>query len=93
MSEFGRRVTENASAGTDHGHGNVMFMMGGGATSQVYADWGGLAPDQLDEGDLKVTTDYRDILSEILVKRLGNSAVDRVFPGYTPSMKDLLAAR
>jgi uncharacterized protein (DUF1501 family) len=93
MSEFGRRVTENASAGTDHGHGNVMFMMGGGATSQVYADWGGLAPDQLDEGDLKVTTDYRDILSEILVKRLGSSAVGRIFPGYTPSIKNLLAGR
>ncbi|MBK8139120.1 MAG: DUF1501 domain-containing protein [Chloroflexi bacterium] len=93
MSEFGRRVTENASEGTDHGHGNVMFMLGGGATSQVYADWGGLATDQLDDGDLKVTTDYRDILSEILIKRLGNNAVDRIFPGYTPSMHDLLTAR
>lgn len=93
MSEFGRRVTENASAGTDHGHGNVMFMLGGGATSQVYADWGGLAPDQLDDGDLKVTTDYRDILSEILIKRLGNQAIDRIFPGYTPTMRDLLVTR
>ncbi len=91
MSEFGRRVQENASAGTDHGHGNFMMLMGGGARSQVYAQWPGLHAEALDDGDLAITTDYRDILSEILVKRIGNSAP--VFPNYTPTLRDLLAAR
>ncbi len=85
MSEFGRRVTENASAGTDHGHGNMMLVMGGHMTNKpVVANWPGLSQDKLSDGDLSITTDYRDVLSEILSKRLHNSKIDAVFPNFTP---------
>jgi uncharacterized protein (DUF1501 family) len=93
MSEFGRTTTENASGGTDHGRASAMFVMGGGASSQVYADWRGLADDQLDEGDLAVTTDYRDVLAEILINRVGNSAIDQIFPGYTLNTHGLIVPR
>jgi uncharacterized protein (DUF1501 family) len=93
MSEFGRRVVENASRGTDHGHGNAMFIMGGGATGQLYADWRGLAPESLDNGDLEVTTDYRDVLAEILLKRVGNGAFDQIFPGHNVQMRGIIADR
>ncbi len=93
MSEFGRRVTENASAGTDHGHGNVMMVMGGGASSGVFGRWPGLSDAALDDGDLQVTTDYRDVLTEILTRRLGNPAVDQVFPGYAPNLLNIIAPR
>jgi uncharacterized protein (DUF1501 family) len=93
MSEFGRRLEENASGGTDHGHGNVMMVMGGGASSGVYGRWVGLSNDVLDEGDLAVTTDYRDVLSEILTKRLGNDSLDEIFPGYQPVMLDIFQSR
>lgn len=93
MSEFGRRVEENASRGTDHGHGNCMFIMGGGAQGGVYADWRGLTPEALDEGDLAVTTDYRDILAEVLSKRVLSTNLDQVFPNYTPVIHDLLRSR
>ena len=83
MTDFGRRAYENASQGTDHGTGSAMFVMGGGVVGgRVYALWPGLADSQLYGGDLDVTLDYRQILSELLVKRLGNSAVDQVFPGF-----------
>jgi uncharacterized protein (DUF1501 family) len=67
MSEFGRRVGENAALGTDHGHGNMMLVMGGGiAGGRVYAQWPGLAREQLvGPGDLDITIDYRDVLGEI----------------------------
>ncbi len=85
LSEFGRRVAENGSAGLDHGHGNCMFVMGGSvAGGQVHATWPGLAPSALDHGDLAITTDYRDVLSEILVKRMGTVDLAGVFPGHTP---------
>jgi len=92
MSEFGRKVAENASKGTDHGHGNVMFVLGrkvdGG---QVHGTWPGLGEGQLyDNRDLAITTDYRDVLSEILVKRLKNSETSFVFPGYTPRFLNIL---
>jgi uncharacterized protein (DUF1501 family) len=93
MSEFGRRVAENASRGTDHGHGNCMFLMGGGVSGGVVADWPTLRPEALDEGDLEVTTDYRDVLAEVLLKRVLNPAVADVFPNYTPVVRDLLRAR
>jgi uncharacterized protein (DUF1501 family) len=93
MSEFGRRLEENASGGTDHGHGNVMFIMGGGARRQLYADWVGLSPELLDDGDLAVTTDYRDILSEILLVRLGNDQLTQIFPNYTPNIRGILRPR
>jgi uncharacterized protein (DUF1501 family) len=93
MSEFGRRATENASGGTDHGHGNCMFVMSGGIKGGVYARWNGLHEGALDDGDLAVTTDYRDVLSEVLTKRIGNPAVDQVFPGYTPQPLDIFNSK
>ncbi len=84
MSEFGRRVKENASDGTDHGHGNCMFVLGGGVNGgKVYGQWPGLAPENLYEGiDLNITTDYRDVLGEVVDKRLKNPALGDVFPTY-----------
>ncbi|MBK8020039.1 MAG: DUF1501 domain-containing protein [Chloroflexi bacterium] len=94
MSEFGRRVAENASAGTDHGHGNFMLVMGGGAQGgRVYADWPTLAPEALNDGDLTITTDYRDVLSEVLTNRLGNPAIDQIFPNFTPTPRGIVTAR
>jgi len=84
MSEFGRRFKENANRGTDHGHGGVMLLMGeyvnGG---KVFGDWPGLAEEQLYDGrDLAITTDYRDVISEILINRLSNPNIDYVFPNF-----------
>ena len=92
MSEFGRTATENASGGTDHGRASCMFVMGGGAQGGVHADWKGLDDAALDGGDLAVTTDYRDVLSEILTKRVQNPALDKIFPGYTPNPPGIIAA-
>ena len=73
QSEFGRRLRENANRGTDHGHGNTMLVMGGSVNGGLYGQWPGLGPDQLfDNADLQVTTDFRRVLSEILIRRLGN---------------------
>jgi uncharacterized protein (DUF1501 family) len=84
VSEFGRHAQENGSAGTDHGHGNAMFVMGGGVNGgQVIADWPGLNPGALDQGDLVITTDYRDILGEILIDRFNFTNLAPVFPGHT----------
>lgn len=91
MSEFGRRVQENASSGTDHGHGNMLLLMGGNVIAKpVFADWPGLHPDQLVNGDLAITIDYRDVLSEILIKRLNNPQTDAVFPDFTPTLRGIL---
>jgi uncharacterized protein (DUF1501 family) len=83
MSEFGRTVAENGTAGTDHGHGNVMMVLGGSVRGRrVYGEWPGLEPEQLfEKRDLAVTTDFRDVLGEIVRVHLGQSA-DQVFPGY-----------
>ena len=85
MSEFGRRAQENGSGGTDHGHGNCMFVLGGGINGgKVYGQWPGLAADKLyGPGDLNVSTDYRDVLGEIVQKRLKNAQMSQVFPDYT----------
>jgi uncharacterized protein (DUF1501 family) len=85
MTEFGRRVMENGSSGTDHGRGSCMFAFGGGVVGkQVYGEWPGLAPNQLEGGDLRVTTDYRAVLAEALAKRCGNDTkLSEVFPGFT----------
>jgi uncharacterized protein (DUF1501 family) len=84
MSEFGRRVEENASRGTDHGHGNVMFVAGGGVRGKkVYGDWPTLKEDALDAGDVAITTDCRQVLAELVEKRLGNAAISTVFPGLS----------
>jgi len=86
QSEFGRRVAQNGSLGTDHGHGSCLFAMGDGiAGGQVIAQWPGLAPGQLDQGDLAVTRDYRDVLAEILVNRMGATNLGALFPGFTPT--------
>jgi len=84
MTEFGRRAYENASLGTDHGHGGLMFVLGGAvAGGQVITRWPGLEKENLvGPGDLAVTIDYRDVLSEILSERLNNPAQTEIFPGY-----------
>lgn len=84
VSEFGRRLTENASRGTDHGHGSGIFVLGGQVNGgRVISNWPGLQNEQLyDRADLAVTTDYRQVLSEIVVRRLGNARLGSVFPGY-----------
>lgn len=89
MSEFGRRPQENGSLGTDHGHGNVMFVMGPGIDGgRVLTQWPGLAPGQLFEGrDLQVTIDFRDVLAELVQTRLGNSNLGYVFPGFVPTFR------
>jgi len=86
MTEFGRRAYENASLGTDHGHGGLMFVLGGSVNGgQVITRWPGLKKENLvGPGDLAVTIDYRDVLSEILSKRLNNPALSQIFPGYEP---------
>lgn len=95
MSEFGRRLAENASLGTDHGHGSALWVLGGHvAGGQVQGAWPGLAPEQLiGPGDLAVTTDYRDILAEICAKRLNNPALRAIFPNYTPTFRNMLRER
>lgn len=93
MSEFGRRVTENASQGTDHGHGNFMLLMGGGAKGGVHSNWPTLAPEALNDGDLQITTDYRDVLAEVISKRLLNPALNQVFPNFTVTELGLVNPR
>lgn len=94
QSEFGRNAWENASAGTDHGHGGAMLLLGKAVKGKkVFTQWPGLAPEQLYEGqDLAVTIDYRDILSEVVTKRLGNPDVRTVFPdpSYQPTIRGVL---
>jgi uncharacterized protein (DUF1501 family) len=89
MSEFGRRLLANTSYGTDHGHGNVMMVMGGGVQGgKTYGAWPGLASHQLDQGaDLKITTDYRNVLHEIVGSRMGSEAAARLFQGFEPGAK------
>ena len=84
MSEFGRTARENGNRGTDHGHANVMFVMGGPVKGgKVYGQWPGLDQSQLYEGrDLAVTTDFRRVLGEAVDRHLGNSKLDQVFPGF-----------
>src|SRR5206468_2510953 len=83
MSEFGRRVAENGNAGADHGHGGVMLLLGGGlAGRRVHGQWPGLAPAALDQGDLAGANDYRDVLAELLVARLGVGDPAAIFPGH-----------
>ena len=87
ISEFGRRLVQNEDYGTDHGHGNVMFTLGGGVNGgQVYGAFPGLHNDQLyDHADLAITTDYRQVLSELLTQRLNETNLANVFPGFAPA--------
>jgi uncharacterized protein (DUF1501 family) len=90
MSEFGRKAAENGSQGTDHGHGNCMFVMGGGVNgNQVMTAWPGMGAGQLYQNqDLHVTIDHRDILAEIVARRLGNTDLAYVFPNFTPTVRN-----
>lgn len=83
MSEFGRTARQNGTGGTDHGHANVMFVLGGAVKGgKVYGKWPGLSNEQLNEGrDLAVTTDFRNVLGEAAYKTLGAKNLDLVFPG------------
>jgi uncharacterized protein (DUF1501 family) len=93
ISEFGRTVRENGNRGTDHGHGNVMWIAGGRVNGgKVYGDWPGLAAAQLYQSrDLAVTTDYRDPLAMILERhmRLNDAALAKIFPGMPPPRGNL----
>ena len=87
MSEFGRAVAENGNRGTDHGHGNAMLVLGGNVRGgKIYGRWPGLDRDERFEGrDLAVTTDFRDVFGEIVVRHLGVTEPGPIFPGYTVS--------
>ena len=86
LTEFGRRVEENGSGGVDHGYGQVVMLMGGGIVGgQVHGVWPGLAEDDLIDGDLAATTDYRNVLAELLEKRCGATGLSSVFPGLSPT--------
>jgi len=82
MSEFGRTARQNGTGGTDHGHANVMFVLGGSVKGgKIYGKWPGVADEQLNEGrDLKVTTDFRNVVGEAAYKTLGSRQLDVVFP-------------
>jgi uncharacterized protein (DUF1501 family) len=84
MSEFGRTARENGNRGTDHGHANVMFVLGGPVKGgKVYGRWPGLDQSQLYEGrDLALTTDFRQVLGEVVLQHMGNKNLATVFPGY-----------
>ena len=92
MSEFGRTVRENGNRGTDHGHANVMMVAGGGVKGgRVHGRWPGLSRDALFEGrDLAVTTDFRDVFSELLAEHLRVTNLQTVFPRYRPNPIGLL---
>ena len=92
MSEFGRTAHENGNRGTDHGHANCMFVMGGEVKGgKVYGKWPGLEKEQLYEGrDLALTTDFRDVLGELVARHLGNPSVKGVFPGHDPKFLGLV---
>jgi uncharacterized protein (DUF1501 family) len=93
ISEFGRTVRENGNGGTDHGHGNVVWVLGGSVRGgRVYGDWPGLAKAQLYQGrDLAVTTDYRSVFAAILERHLGlaDRQLAQIFPGLTLGLSNL----
>jgi uncharacterized protein (DUF1501 family) len=91
MSEFGRTAKENGNRGTDHGHANCMFVMGGDVKGgKVYGRWPGLNDHELNDGrDLALTTDFRAVLSEILTNHLGVTNLSAVFPGFAASAGQL----
>ncbi len=92
MSEFGRTAHENGNRGTDHGHANCMFVMGGQVRGgKVYGKWPGLEKEQLYESrDLALTTDFRDVLGELVASHLGNPSLNSVFQGYDPKFLGLV---
>ncbi len=92
MSEFGRTARENGGRGTDHGHGNSMFLLGNSVKGgKVYGDWKGLRNDQLNEGrDLAVTTDFRDVFAEAASKHMGAKDLAKIFPNYTATKEKFI---
>jgi uncharacterized protein (DUF1501 family) len=87
MTEFGRRVEMNDSGGTDHGHGSVMWLLGGGLVrSDVFGRWNALSDTTLDDGDVAGLNNPFDVLGELVQKRLGAGSLSTVFPGlsYSP---------
>lgn len=92
MSEFGRTARQNGTGGTDHGHANAMFILGGPVRGgRVYGQWPGLAPEQLYQGrDLALTTDFRQVLGEAAFKTVGAHDLHRVFPGANLQPKQFL---
>ncbi|MGX6605860.1 DUF1501 domain-containing protein [Micromonosporaceae bacterium Da 78-11] len=93
ISEFGRRVGQNGSGGLDHGYGNAMFVLGGHVNGgKVYGRWPGLAPANLVDGDLAVTTDYRAVIGEILRTRCGLPDTAGVFPGVAAATLGLVTS-
>ena len=92
ISEFGRRVAENANNGLDHGWGNVMLLLGAGVRGGRYhGTWPGLGDGKLVDGDLAVTNDYRSVLAEVVSSRFG-ADVSKVFPGFRPTPIGAMAA-
>jgi uncharacterized protein (DUF1501 family) len=89
LTEFGRTVRENGNRGTDHGHASVAFVMGGPVRGgKVHGRWPGLSGEHLYEGrDLAVTTDFRDLVGELLTGHLGASDLAAVFPGHRVAAK------
>ncbi len=94
ISEFGRTLLENGSGGTAHGRGGLAMILGGAHVvgGQLHGDWPGLTDEQLDDGAIRVTVDVRDVMAEILKKRLHTADLDSVLLGHTPSMPGLLRA-
>jgi uncharacterized protein (DUF1501 family) len=92
MSEFGRTARENGNRGTDHGHANVMFVLGGPVKGgKVYGRWPGLDQSQLYEGrDLALTTDFRQVLGEAVTRHMGNKKLAEVFPGFDSQSEKFL---
>lgn len=87
MSDFGRTAEENGTYGTDHGWGNCLLALGGGMKrddgKKVIGTWPGLAKDQLHEKrDLAHTTDFRDVIAEVVQAHLGNEELKSVLPGH-----------
>jgi len=94
MTEFGRSLVENGSGGVDHGHGQAVMLLGGGVVGgQVHGTWPGLEDDALVDGDLAGTTDYRQLLAEVLEKRCGASGISTVFPGASSERIGVVRAR
>lgn len=87
MSEFGRTVSENGNAGTDHGHATAMMVLGGDVLGgRVAGRWPGLEREQRFQGrDLAVTTDFRDLFAEVASRHLGVTQLEAVFPGFGTS--------
>jgi uncharacterized protein (DUF1501 family) len=94
ISEFGRTVHENGDLGTDHGHGNVMWAMGGGIRGgKIYGQWPGLAEENLyEQRDLAVTTDFRSVIASILTQHLkvDNDQLNIIFPGMPPQHANVI---